>query len=155
MHGNMRKSTLRTRWHDVRRLLVRYVKYMGTSVIGTLTDTLVLWLLSDFVFTEGYWGEYVVSPVLSFQSAVLVNYTISYFYVWKDRVSNRRGVRTYLRLYLIYNISCTSIFLIRLGLLLLIEKLTGWDVVVCNLSAMAVTGIMNFLLTNNVIFRKR
>ena len=67
------------------RVLIRYVKFMGTSVIGTVVDTLVLWLLSDFIFTEGYWGEYVISPVISFQCAVAANFIISYFYVWKDR----------------------------------------------------------------------
>ena len=37
-------------------LLKRYVKFMGTGVVGTIVDTLVLWLLSDYIFTEGYWG---------------------------------------------------------------------------------------------------
>lgn len=30
--------------------------------IGTLVDTFVLWILSDHVFTDGFWGEYIVSP---------------------------------------------------------------------------------------------
>ena len=42
------------------KLLKRYVKYIGTSVAGTIVDTAVLWLLSDLVFTEGYWGEYII-----------------------------------------------------------------------------------------------
>ena len=55
------------------RLLVRYVKFIGTGAVGTVVDMLVLWLLSDFVFDEGYWGEYVISPVISFQCAITVN----------------------------------------------------------------------------------
>ena len=51
------------------RLLKRYAKFIGTSVAGTIVDTLVLWLLSDFIFTGGYWGEYIISPVISFQCA--------------------------------------------------------------------------------------
>mgnify|MGYP003290565697 CR=1 FL=1 len=35
------------------KLLVRYIKFAGTSVIGTIVDTLVLWVLSDFVFHKG------------------------------------------------------------------------------------------------------
>ena len=71
------------------KILTRYVKFMGTGVVGSIVDTLVLWLLSDLVFSKGYWGEYIISPAISFQCAVAVNYTISYFYVWKDRTRGR------------------------------------------------------------------
>lgn len=136
-------------------VLVRYIKFMGTGLVGTVVDTIVLWILSDFAFTRGYWGEYIVSPALSFQAAVLVNYSISYFYIWRDRVAGTDGVRTFLRLYLRYNLSCTTVFLLRLGAILLIERFTGWDVVICNLIAMCISGLANFLLTNNIVFRKR
>lgn len=139
------------------RLLVRYIKFAGTSVIGTIVDTLVLWVLSDFVFTRGYWGEYIISPVISFQCAVAVNFTISYFYVWKDRTRKRKDVSTrrFLKLYSIYNLSGSAVFLLRLGALLLIERFTGWDVVICNLTAMCFSGIINFTINNLVIFTKR
>ena len=139
------------------RLLVRYIKFAGTSVIGTIVDTLVLWVLSDFVFTRGYWGEYIISPVISFQCAVAVNFTISYFYVWKDRTrkSKDASTRRFLKLYAIYNLSGSAVFLLRLGALLLIERFTGWDVVICNLTAMCFSGIVNFTINNLVIFTKR
>ena len=139
------------------RLLVRYIKFAGTSVIGTIVDTLVLWLLSDFVFTRGYWGEYIISPVISFQCAVAVNFTISYFYVWKDRTrkSKDASTRRFLKLYAIYNLSGSAVFLLRLGALLIIERFTGWDVVICNLTAMCFSGIVNFTINNLVIFKKR
>lgn len=136
-------------------VFIRYIKFIGTSAVGTLIDTIVLWILSDYVFTDGYWGEYVVSPVLSFQAAVLVNFVISYFYIWKDRVSDARGLRSFLKLYGAYNISCSTVFMLRFGLLLLIERVFGWDVVVCNLAAMCISGIVNFLLSNNLVFRKK
>ena len=133
------------------RTLVRFLKYSGTSLVGTLVDTLVLWILSDLVFTKGYWGEYVVSPAISFQCAVITNFLISYFYVWKDRKKTRNPFLTFLY----YDLSCTAVFLLRLGFLLLVERIFGWDVVICNLVAMCVTGIINFVLNNQVIFRKR
>ena len=68
------------------KLLKRFLKYTGTSLAGTLVDTLVLWLLSDFVFSKGYWGQYIISPVISFQCAVITNYLIFYYYVWRDRI---------------------------------------------------------------------
>ena len=138
-------------------LLIRYAKFAGTSAVGSVVDTLVLWLLSDLVFTKGYWGEYIISPFISFQCAVAVNFTISYFYVWKDRTRKRpdASVRRYFKLFGGYNLSTSAVFLFRLGVLLLIERFTGWDVVICNLIAMCFSGIINFTINNLVIFKKK
>ena len=138
------------------KLLLRFLKFSGTGVIGTIVDTLVLLLLSDLVFSNGYWGEYIISPIISFQCAIAVNFIISYFYVWKDRTreSGRGTVKRFFRLYLKYNLSGSAVFLTRLGILLLIEKFTGWDVVICNLLAMCFSGLLNFTINNMVIFKK-
>ena len=138
-------------------LLIRYAKFAGTSAVGSVVDTLVLWLLSDLVFTKGYWGEYIISPFISFQCAVAVNFTISYFYVWKDRTRKRpdASVRRYFKLFGGYNLSTSAVFLFRLGVLLLIERFAGWDVVICNLIAMCFSGIINFTINNLVIFKKK
>ena len=139
------------------KFLVRYAKFAGTSAVGSIVDTLVLWLLSDLIFNRGYWGEYIISPLISFQCAVAVNYTISYFYVWKDRTRKRSdaSVRRFFRLYGAYNLSSSVVFLFRLGVLLLIERFTGWDVVICNLVAMCFSGIINFAINNLLIFKKK
>ncbi len=139
------------------KFLIRYAKFAGTSVVGSVVDTLVLWLLSDLVFAGGYWGEYIISPLISFQCAVAVNYMISYFYVWKDRTRKRQdaSTRRFFKLYGAYNLSSSAVFLFRLGVLLLIEKFTGWDVVICNLVAMFFSGIINFAINNLVIFKKK
>ena len=139
------------------KFLIRYAKFAGTSIIGSVVDTLVLWLMSDLVFTRGYWGEYIISPMISFQCAVAVNYTISYFYVWKDRTRKRpdASVRRFFRLYAAYNLSNSMVFLFRLGVLLLIERFSGWDVVFCNLTAMCFSGIINFTINNLLIFKKK
>ena len=140
----------------MRRVLIRYLKFMGTSVVGTIVDTLVLWILSDFIFTKGYWGEYVISPVISFQCALTANFLISYFYVWKDRtVVSGASTKRFFKLYFTYNLSGSAVFLLRLGALLIIEKFTGWDVVICNLLAMCVSGVLNFAINNMVIFKKK
>lgn len=139
------------------KFLVRYAKFAGTSAVGSIVDTLVLWLLSDLIFTRGYWGEYILSPLISFQCAVAVNYMISYFYVWKDRTRKRSdaSIRRFFRLYGAYNLSSSAVFLFRLGVLLLIERFTGWDVVICNLVAMCFSGIINFAINNRLIFKKK
>ena len=139
------------------KFLIRYVKFAGTSVVGSIVDTLVLWILSDLVFSRGYWGEYIISPLISFQCAVSVNFMISYFYVWKDRTRKRpdASVRRFFRLYGAYNLSSSTVFLFRLGALLLIERFFGWDVVICNLVAMFFSGIINFSINNLLIFKKK
>ena len=139
------------------KFLIRYVKFAGTSVVGSIVDTLVLWILSDLVFSRGYWGEYIISPLISFQCAVSVNFMISYFYVWKDRTRKRpdASVRRFFRLYGAYNLSSSAVFLFRLGVLLLIERFFGWDVVICNLVAMCFSGIINFSINNLLIFKKK
>lgn len=140
----------------MRRVLIRYLKFMGTSVVGTIVDTLVLWILSDFIFTKGYWGEYVISPVISFQCALIANFLISYFYVWKDRtVVSGASTKRFFKLFFAYNLSGSAVFLLRLGALLIIEKFTGWDVVICNLLAMCVSGVLNFAINNLLIFKKK
>ena len=140
----------------MRRVLIRYLKFMGTSVVGTIVDTLVLWILSDFIFTKGYWGEYVISPAISFQCALTANFLISYFYVWKDRtVVSGASTKRFFKLFFAYNLSGSAVFLLRLGALLIIEKFTGWDVVICNLLAMCVSGVLNFTINNMFIFKRK
>ena len=141
----------------MQKLPIRYAKFAGTSAVGSVVDTLVLWLLSDLVFTKGYWGEYIISPLISFQCAVAVNFTISYFYVWKDRTRKRpdASVRRFFKLFGAYDISASVVFLFRLGVLLLIERFTGWDVVICNIAAMCFSGIINFTINNLLIFKKK
>jgi putative flippase GtrA len=82
---------------------------------------------------------------------------ISYFYVWKDRTRKRpdASVRRFFRLYAAYNLSNSMVFLFRLGVLLLIERFSGWDVVFCNLTAMCFSGIINFTINNLLIFKKK
>ena len=155
MRGIMQGLILRTRCCDMVPVLLRYIKFLGASAAGTAVDMLLLWMLSDFVFKAGYVGEYILSPLISFQCAVLVNYTVFYFYVWKDRVASLRSVSFFLRRYLRYNLSCSTVFLLRYGIILLIGRFTSWDVVICSILAMCVSGIINFILTNYLVFRSK
>ncbi len=46
-------------------------------------------------------------------------------------------------------------FLVKMGILLLIELLFGWNVVICNLAALCISGIINFSMGEWVIFRQK
>ncbi len=128
-------------------------KFIISNMFGTVVDTAVLWLFSEYVFGS-YAGKYIVSPVISFECAVFTNYMCSRFFVWKDRCDGG-GAGVFWRKYLFYNLSASAVFLVKMGFLLLFERLFGWDAVFCNLAALCVSGIINFSLGEWVIFRKK
>lgn len=130
---------------------LRIPKYVLVSAAGTVVDTAVLWLVSHHIF-HSFAGEYLLSPFISFECAVLFNFICSFFLIWKDRM-DIGNARTFMSRYLLYNLSCTMTFLLKMGLLLFFKFLFGWDVVICNLTALCVSGIVNFVMSDRVIFR--
>ena len=154
MPAIMRKSTRSTRMNKTKEwILHRFPKFVAGNLLGTFVDTLVLWVFSHFVF-HNYVGKVIISPIISFEFAVFTNFNVSYFLTWKDRISHHSG-KSYIMRYGVYNASCTGGFLIKMGLLLLIQALTKWDVVICNLLALCVSGTYNFMMNELVIFKKR
>lgn len=140
--------------NNVKELILnRIPKFAIGNLLGTLVDTLVLWLFSHFVF-NGYVGEVIVSPIISFEFAVFANFLFSYYMTWKDRVPDRSR-KSFVKHYGAYNISCTGGFFIKMGVLLLIQAVTKWDVVICNLLALCVSGTYNFAMNELVIFKKQ
>lgn len=130
---------------------LRIPKYVLVSAAGTVVDTAVLWLVSHHIF-HSFAGEYLLSPFISFECAVLFNFICSFFLIWKDRM-DIGNARTFMSRYLLYNLSCTMTFLLKMGLLLFFKFLFGWDVVICNITALCVSGIVNFVMSDRVIFR--
>lgn len=134
-------------------ILNRIPKFAIGNLLGTLVDTLVLWFFSHIVF-QGYVGKVIISPVISFEFAVFANFLFCYFLTWRDRVSNQ-SEKSFAKFYGAYNVSCTGGFFIKMGILLLIQALTKWDVVICNLLALCVSGTYNFVMNELVIFKKK
>ena len=135
-------------------LFKRFIGYVSVSLIGTAVDTAVLWVCSHLLFSGSYFGRNILSPTISFECAVFVNFCSCYFFVWKDRIS-QRGTRSFFRHYAGYNASCTGAFLLKMGLLQLVLWITGLDVVWCNLIALCFSGAFNFVMSEFVIFNKK
>lgn len=129
----------------------RFKKFFITSLTGTIADTLTLWVLASYVF-DFYVGIYIIAPTISFEVAVFNNYIQSYFWIWDEKVGKTR--RDFFVRFIAYNVNSSLIFFLKLGLLLIVELLTGLHVVYCNLIALCFTGIINFLLQNHLIFAK-
>lgn len=131
--------------------LKRLGKHTAVSLLGTATDTLVLWFLSSVVF-KSYVGEYIVSPIISFECATLVNFLSSSKLVWRDRMQGE-NLKSYLKHFLKFNASYAGVFFLKMMLLLGLERLTRWDVVWCNLIAVTICGFINFFMNEKVIFK--
>lgn len=125
---------------------------MFSRAIGTGVDTLVLWFLSRHIFPENYWATYLLSPFISFEVAVMSNFLLSYFWIWSSRVQEKNG-RSFWRHFLGFNISSLVGFGVKMLFLLMFERLFGWSVVVCNLVALCISGGLNFLLSDTMVFR--
>lgn len=132
-------------------LITRYVEFAASTLAGTAVDMLVLWLCSDYLFQGTYWGENIVSPCISFECAVFTNFLFAYYGVWRERISNYNA-RSFFRHWAGYNLSCIGAFLVKLGILLLVQYLSQWDVLICNMIALCFSGLLNFFLNERVVF---
>ena len=132
--------------------MVKYLEFLVTRLFGTGVDTLVLWICSDYLFTS-YWGSYVLSPIISFEFAVMSNFLWSYCWIWSSRIENKCGPNFWKR-FCIFNLSSVAGFLIKMLFLLIFESNFCWDVVICNLAALLISGLFNYFLTDVWVFRK-
>lgn len=133
--------------------LRRYLKFFLASLVGTGADCLVLWLCSE-VLMEGKMWVYGVAPVISYECGILVDFVIYYFFVWKDRIS-QPGVRSFFRHLLPFHLSNLGAFLCKTLALLGFAQLLGCHVVVCEVLGLCMSGIVNFVCNEVLIFRRK
>ena len=143
-------------------LFLRFAVFSITSGAGTLVDLGVHWWLSANYHTDSYLWRFLVSPVISFELAVLTNFLIAYYLVWRERIS-QRNTRSFFRHYAGYNATVTGVFCIKLlaiqGFHLIFVTL-GWfqganyEPVLCNLLGLCISGCFSFVLNEFVVFRK-
>ena len=143
-------------------LLTRFVMFSITSGAGTLVDLGVHWWLSAAFRQDRYWWTFWVAPLISFELAVLTNFLIAYFFVWRERIS-KRSVRSFYRHFAGYNATATGVFFIKLLLMQgfhLLFVAFGWmqgttyEPVLCNLLALSISGCFSFVLNEFVVFKK-
>jgi putative flippase GtrA len=133
-------------------MAVKYFKFVISRLIGTGVDTLVLWILSVYVFYT-YAGIYLLAPTISFQIAMFGNFLMSYYWIWNKRIFQKNPRLFFIRLGL-FNLSSVVGFGIKMIFLLLFERLFRWDVIYCNLVALLISGTVNYLLADMLVFRK-
>lgn len=133
--------------------MLRYIEFVVSRLFGTGVDTFILWISSAFIF-DTYWGDYIVSPIISFEFAVMSNFLCSYCWIWKSRIENRCAA-DFWRRFLVFNLSSVLGFLVKMLFLLLFEKIFGWNVVWCNLAALLISGLFNYFLAETLVFGKK
>ena len=146
----------------ISELLLRFAIFSVTSGAGTLVDLGVHWWLSASFLTDRYWWTFWIAPVISFELAVLTNFLIAYYFVWRERISERTP-RSFFRHFAGYNATATGVFLVKLlimqGFHLLFVALgwfqdTNYEPVLCNVLALCISGCFSFVLNEFVVFKK-
>lgn len=132
--------------------MFRFIKFAGGSLVGGTVDMLLVWLLSGYVF-NGYWGDVIISPIISFECSVIVGFTFCWYFVWNDRVSNKSG-RSFLKHLMVYNASNIGVFGIRMLLVVLIERIFSGNLVIINLISRLLAGLVNYMIADKLIFKK-
>lgn len=133
--------------------MLTYLQFVLSRLFGTGVDTLILWICSDFIF-HGYWGQYVVSPIISFEFAVMSNFLWSYCWIWRSRLDGR-CMRDFWRRFVVFNLSSVVGFLVKMLFLLIFQKIFGWDVIYCNFAALLISGLFNYFCADLLVFRPR
>ncbi len=148
--------------------LKKWIDFVVSRALGTVVDTAVLWFVgwvlhkmvavhpaSGFWSGFEYWGEYWIGPAISFEVATFANFLMSYYWIWKNRISNRSSAKSFWRHFGGFNVSCIFGFFVKMIFLVLFEKLFGWDAWLCNLLAVCISGILNYFLAEVLVFRKK
>ncbi|HIZ26074.1 GtrA family protein [Barnesiella sp. An55] len=130
-----------------------YLQFVVSRLFGTGVDTFVLWICSDYIFSS-YFGRVILSPTISFEFAVLSNFMCSYFWIWKSRLEHR-SARDFVHRFIVFNISSGAGFLIKMVFLLIFERIFMWDVIYCNLAALLISGLFNYLVADMLVFKSR
>ena len=133
-------------------MLSKYLKFFISRLLGTLIETIILWVFSTYLFFS-YVETYIVAPTISFEIVMFCNYVISYYWIWNKHVPHKNA-RSFLTRLALFNVSSILGFLIKMGFLLLFESLFKLDVVYCNLIALLISGIVNFFLAERMVFKK-
>ena len=144
-------------------MLHKFVMFVLTSSAGTVVDLGLHWILSTYAFRGNYWGSFWIAPTISFEVAAIVNFTIAYFFVWSDRIT-QHTVRSFFRHLWGYNAATIGAYLLKFiamqgfhFLFVSLDWFQEWSLepVLCNLLGLCFSGLFNFCMSEFVIFNKK
>jgi len=133
-------------------MVKKFTKFTLRGIAGAIVDTVVLWFLSTY-FLHTYFAKYILAPSISFEVSIFCTYTICYFWIWNNRVHN--NIRDFFSRIPAYNVSALVSFAVKMVLLITIERIFHFDVVICNLLALTVSGFVNYFTSEKIIFKEK
>ena len=134
--------------------MVRFIKFAGVGLVAGTVDISLVWVLTKFIF-GGYYGQMVVSPVISYECSIIVGFVFSWYFIWNDRLSTGGRSEFWKRL-AAYNVSNVGIFALRVLLVMMFEKICdGGNLVIINTVSRILAGLLNFVITDKLIFKKK
>ncbi|MBQ2133320.1 MAG: GtrA family protein [Bacteroidales bacterium] len=134
--------------------MVRFIKFAGVGLVAGTVDISLVWALTKFIF-GGYYGQMVVSPVISYECSIIVGFVFSWYFIWNDRLSTGGRSEFWKRL-AAYNVSNVGIFALRVLLVMMFEKIwDGGNLVIINTVSRILAGLLNFVITDKLIFKKK
>ena len=92
--------------------------------------------------------------MISFEFAVMSNFLCSYYWIWSNRIEDKNA-KSFWKHFVVFNLAALSGFAVKMAFLLLFEHLFGWDVIICNLVALLISGVLNFFVEKLIVFRKQ
>ena len=143
------------RCRNILKLALRGVMFSASTLVGTAVDTAVLYVCAHMLLDGTYVGENIISPTISFVFATFANYIVQYFWVWRDRMTERTVGDFFKRYCSIYFGTCVGAFLIKMFFLQVFCLLVPLDVVINNLLALCFSGLFNFFVSEFLIFKKK
>ena len=136
------------------KTIVRFIKFAGVGMVAGTVDISLVWVLTKFIFA-GYFGQVILSPVISYECSVLVAFAFSWYFIWNDRLSTGGRSEFWKRL-AAYNVSNVGIFALRVLLVMMFEKIwDGGNLVIINTVSRILAGLLNFVITDKLIFKKK
>ena len=129
-----------------RKAAIRWIKFNAVGGAGIVVQLTALWLLRSALHQN-----YLVATTLAVETAVLHNFLWHERYTWADRV--RISLRESSLRLLKFNLTNGGISIV--GNLLLMQLFVGdlhVNFVVANLVAIAVCSILNFVVSDRLVF---
>lgn len=134
---------------------INQAKYACATSLGAVVEMAILWLLAHVIFKNtSFSGKDSLSILIASEIAILVNFTTAYFFVWKDRIT-KRSARSYFRHYLAFALTANILMVLKVAMALFFKDLFRWDVVICDFVALILSGTVNFVINEMVIFKNR
>ena len=147
---------------SLKELFQKFAMFVLTSSVGTVVDLGLHWVGVAFVFKNNYWGSFWIAPTVSFEVAAIVNFVISYFFIWNERIT-QHNTRSFFRHLAAYNATCVGGYILKFIAMQGIHFLFLWfgwlqgftlEPVLCNLLGTCFSGGFNFFMSEFVIFNK-